>query len=334
MKEEIKRGILLSVVSAIAGGLVTGVFSVGISISEKKNIELKTIKTVSEYFDSVDKDMSYAEAFKTIYQEQKKIEEENEKLNNKLIDLETNVIEKNEITIKNAEVYAEFSDYKNALLLLKNIKDKTSEIEVLINDYSQKYEKQVISQVDCLLIESKYDESIVAVDDALEILPESATLLEKKETIQMSLPQNMIEVVPAYHCGGNAYTEYCSLDSGGTETFSMGGVKYSNGMTFSADCNVFNDISWAIYNLEGKYTSLEFTVCHVDGTYNGDATVLQIFYDGNLSQEIPLKPDMSPQKVSIDLTGVKQLKLQVPASGADVPLYGVGNPLIKNDSIK
>ena len=54
MKEEIKRGILLSVVSAIAGGLVTGVFSVGISISEKKNIELKTIKTVSEYFDSVD----------------------------------------------------------------------------------------------------------------------------------------------------------------------------------------------------------------------------------------------------------------------------------------
>ena len=86
-------------------------------------------------------------------------------------------------------------------------------------------------------------------------------------------------------------------------------------MTFNADYNVFDDVSWAIYNLEEKYTSLEFTVCHVDGTYNGDATSLQIFYDGNLSQEIPLKPDMSPKKVTIDLTGVNQLKLQVPASG-------------------
>src|SRR5699024_7896753 len=115
------------------------------------------------------------------------------------------------------------------------------------------------------------------IDDALEILPESSILTNKKETIQMSLPQNMIEVVPAYQSGGNPYTEYCSSDSGGTQNFSMGGVKYSNGMTFNADYNVFEDVSWAIYNLQGQYTSLEFTVCHVDGTDNGDDTVLQIF---------------------------------------------------------
>lgn len=329
MKEETKRSILVSVISAVVGALIAGAFSVGIFILEKKSIEEETVKTMSEYFDSVDKDMSYDEAFKSIYQEQKKLQEENTKLSSELADLEINVEEKNEITVENAETYANSGDYKNALILLENIKNKNAEIEAMINDYSKKYEKQVISQVDSLIEKSKYDEGIAVIDDVLEILPDNTTLLSKKEEIQTSLPQNMIEVVPAYQNGGNPYTEYCSSNSGGTETFSMGGVKYSNGMTFNADYNVFNDISWAIYNLEGKYTSLEFTVCHVDGTYNGDETSLQIFYDGNLSKEIPLKPDMSPQKIKIDLTGVNQLKLQVPASGGDNPLYGVGNPMIK-----
>lgn len=327
--EKIKREIIVGVISAIVGALVTGIFSVAIFMAEKKSIEEETVKTMSEYFDSVDKDMSYDEAFKAIYQQQKELADENERLNSELTNLEANVTEKNETTIKNAETYAESGDFENALLLLKSIKDKTTQVEVFINDYTQKYEEQVISKADSLLAESKYDESMTVVDDALNILPDSTALLNKKDSIQGSLPQNMTEVVPAYQSGGNTYTEYCSSNSGGTESFSMGGVKYSNGMTFNADYNIFEDISWAIYNLEGKYTSPEFTVCHVDGTDNGDPTTLQIFYDGNLKKEIPLKPDMSPQKVTIDLTGVNQLKMQVPASGGDNPLYGVGNPMIK-----
>ena len=329
MKKEIKRDILVSVISAIAGSLATGIFSVGIFVLERKSIEEGAVKSMSENFESVKADMSYDEAFKAIYREHEELEQENDKLNNKLDELKTNAAEKNENTIKDAETYAEAGDYKNALLLLNSIKDKTAEIEALINDYSQKYEKQVITQVDNWITESKYDDASVAIDDALKVLPDSTVFMSKKEELQGSSPQYMLEVVPAYQNGGNTYTEYRSLDSGGVETFFMGGVEYSNGMTFNADYNVFNDVSWAIYNLEGKYTSLEFTVCHVDGTYNGEDSSLQIFYDGSLSQEIPLKPDMSPQKVTIDLSGVTQLKLQVLASEAEDPVYGVGNTMIK-----
>lgn len=149
-----------------------------------------------------------------------------------------------------------------------------------------------------------------------------------KLTIENNNPKNMTDVVPAYQSGGNPYKEYSAQKSGSAEYFTMAGKKYTNGMTFNGDYNIFNDVSWALFNLEGKYKSLEFTVGHVDGSYLGDANTLQIFCDGVLKKEIPLSPDMYPEVVSFDVTGVSQLKLQILDSGGDNPLYGVGNPMI------
>ncbi len=126
-------------------------------------------------------------------------------------------------------------------------------------------------------------------------------------------------ISPAYQTGGNAYKEYSSYKSGGTESFSMAGIKYTDGMTFNADINVINDVSWAIYNLNSSYKTLAFTVGHVDNTYNGDSTVMQIFYDGKLEKEVELSPDMYPEKVSLNVNGVNQLKIQVLSSGSDNP---------------
>lgn len=142
-------------------------------------------------------------------------------------------------------------------------------------------------------------------------------------------PKKMLTVAPSYNSGGNPYKEYSYSDSNETETFSMGGVKYTDGMTFNADINIFDDVSWAVYNLDSKYNTLEFTVGHVDGTFNGDKNTLQIFFDGELREEIPLSPDMLPESVTLDVSGVEQMKMQVLASGNDNPIYGVGNPIIK-----
>ena len=38
---------------------------------------------------------------------------------------------------------------------------------------------------------------------------------------------------------------------------------------------------------------------------------------------------MIPQPVSLDISGVTQLKMQVSSSGLDHPIYGLGNPVIK-----
>ena len=47
-----------------------------------------------------------------------------------------------------------------------------------------------------------------------------------------------------------------------------------------------------------------------------------------LKEEIPLAPDMSPKAISLDVSGVTQLKMQIHSSGGDNPVYGVGNPVI------
>lgn len=220
--------------------ILTVLIAVFAFIAGKIFAEIQTVKTMSEYFESVDETMSYDEALESAFEEFKKLQE------------------------------------TNAVL---------------------KYDNEQPSA-----------ENVISHDGS---------------------PKKMLTVAPAYHAGGNPYKEYSYNDNSGTETFSMGGVKYTDGMTFNADINIFDDVSWAVYNLGGNYNTLEFTVGHVDGTFNGSENTLQIFFDGELSKEIPLSPDMLPESVTLDVSGVKQMKMQVLASGNDNPFYGVGNPILK-----
>lgn len=181
-----------------------------------------------------------------------------------------------------------------------------------------------------------YDEALESACEEYKSLKESHTEQQNtgtssSETANLpdGTPKKMLSVAPAYQSGGNPYKEYSYSDNSGTETFSMGGIKYTDGMTFNADINIFDDVSWAVYNLGGNYNTLEFTVGHVDGTFNGDKNTLQVFFDGELREEIPLSPDMLPEPITLDVSGVGQMKMQVLASGNDNPVYGVGNPIIK-----
>ena len=38
----------------------------------------------------------------------------------------------------------------------------------------------------------------------------------------------------------------------------------------SMDVNIFVDVSWAVYNLDKQYKTLEFIVCHADCTDLGN----------------------------------------------------------------
>lgn len=221
-------------------------------------------------------------------------------------------------------------DYPGALSALSEVADASPEAYSVYMDYSTQYTDMVLEQADELANERDYEGAVSLFEEAAEVITDSGLLRkleEGKRSVEERRPKNMLDVVRAYESGGNDYTEFSSKESG-AESFSMGGVKYMDGMTFSADINIFDDVSWAIYNLGGSYTALEFTACHVDGTDLGEDTVMQVFCDGELREEIPLSPDMMPVDVSLDLTGVNQLKLQVPSSGAAGPLYGVGDPKI------
>lgn len=235
----------------------------------------------------------------------------------------------NKSLIEKAKYYAESNDYLNALNILNIATNKTDEINMYINDYTIQYELFINNQINDLIQNNRLDEAKVIAEDALEIIPQSQLLKNKQQEIENSFPKNMVDVVPAYQSVGNAYREYSSKKSGATEYFTMGGVKYTNGITFNADYNHYSEVTWAIYNLDNNYNTLEFIVCHVDGTDNGDQTSLQIFYDGVLTEEIPLTCDMSPTPISLNIDGIKQLKMQVITSGYNDPFYGLGNPIIK-----
>lgn len=238
--------------------------------------------------------------------------------------------EREQITITLAKGRWDSGDYVGALSALSEDADVSSEVFSVYAEYSSQYVEMILRQVDELIEGRDYDGAISLLDEAIGVVEGSGhekQLEDRKEEVEEERPKDMLDVVRAYQSGGNPYVEYSSKDSGG-ESFSMGGVKYLDGMTFNADINIFEDVSWAVYNLGGKYRTLEFTACHVDGTDLGDDAVLQVFYDGELKEEIPLSPDMLPVDVSLDLSGVNQLKLQVPSSGSNGPLYGVGNPRI------
>jgi hypothetical protein len=137
--------------------------------------------------------------------------------------------------------------------------------------------------------------------------------------------QYMTDVVPAYQTSSDYYyTEYSALKNGGADKFSMGGVVYTNGITLNA-----RD-AWAVYNLNGQYTSLSGVFCHVDGDITGttDGATWLIYCDGMLAAEWKLTNDMAPQNVSVDLRGVNQLKIQTQTSWS-IGKFGLGNPIIK-----
>ena len=139
--------------------------------------------------------------------------------------------------------------------------------------------------------------------------------------------QYMTDIVPAYSVrADDCYKEYSALKSGGVDKFTMAGVTYTNGFTF-----VVNYPQWAVYNLNGEYTSLTTTLCHVDGSPSSvHPPVLRIFFDGVLKEEHILTSDMAPKRLELNVAGVNQLKIEVDTEpSVSYPVYGFGDPILK-----
>ncbi|WP_288440647.1 NPCBM/NEW2 domain-containing protein [uncultured Bifidobacterium sp.] len=312
IKVAIITGAIIAIIGALAGGVVTHYFQ-GNQIVEE----------LARRFDFVDENGSLNDALESLYAELDARADQIQQLKSD---------DAGQKAIASAAAKWDSEEYAEAIRILSEVTDESSQAYAVYVDYCSQFVDITLKQVDTLIANKDYEGADSLLDEAIEVVKDSDFLDElkkKKQEIEDSRPEDMLEVVPAYQSGGNTYTEYSSKKSGEIDSFNMGGVKYTSGMTFSADINIFNDVSWAIYNLDEKYQSLEFVTCHVDGTDNGNSTTLQIFYDGELKEEISLAPDMSPKVVNLDLTGVRQLKLQVPASGGNGPVYGIGNPKIK-----
>ncbi|MCD8048776.1 MAG: copper amine oxidase N-terminal domain-containing protein [Clostridia bacterium] len=124
----------------------------------------------------------------------------------------------------------------------------------------------------------------------------------------------LLDVCPPYETRN--YTAYSS-----TNSFNMGGTKYSHGFT------IYYDNGYAIFNLDSKYSQIEFTLGHVDGSDMTDRTVY-FFLDGELIKEFDVEAGALPKKVSLNVEYGLQLKVSVGSSKYRSAI-GLGNITVK-----
>lgn len=116
----------------------------------------------------------------------------------------------------------------------------------------------------------------------------------------------LMKVCPPYQYNKDLYTSYVN-----GKTFAMCGENYTNGFTFYE--NIYDD-AWAYFNLGGKYSTLEFDVGHVDGYLMSDRT-LNIYLDEELVFTMPLDADAMVQHITVDISGAKQMRIEIPETG-------------------
>lgn len=337
MTDEVK-GAVIGAAATLIVGVAAEIVTISIYNDQKKTLvestEKATVEKLAAIYENVTENMDYEQAFTVLFEDYERSKEEKAKIENELSaaiaeneKLETYFNENQENIYnemeKQADEYAEKGDYLRAISVL-DMDKVTPTIEILRNDCIRKYEASITTQINTMIKDKKLDEADKLISEGLKYLPDSQVLTDLRQKVENSHPRKMLEAVPAYQWGGNPYKEYKSQNSGGVESFSMGGKKYVDGMTF----NPRSESTWSVYNLDGKFNSLDFTVCHVDGTANGDPTVLQIFYNSSLYKEVELSPDMFPQEISLDLSGIQQLKFQVLHTYSYEAVYGIGDPVI------
>lgn len=322
MKVEIK--------SAIIGALITAGFATATSVlifflgnfSTQATLETKTVETLSEYFSVIDKDMSYKDALQSLYAgyvslndmiSQLKGEKEQLNVDKKSLNDEINQLEETmkkmqeeidanenvESIINIAKKHADSENYEKAILTLSSIKAPSPEIEQLIDEYSKKYEIQIIIQASDLEKNEKYDEAINKIEDALKILPDSIDLASKIDDINSLKPKFFMDTCTFYET--SRYTQYVN-----GEWFLMSGKERTNGFTIYDH----NGVGYAISNIGGIFNEISFDVGHVDNTDMVDAK-LMIYRDGVLYKTYEIKADALASNLKIPITNVNQIKIVV-----------------------
>ena len=144
MSDTIKAAIISALITALIATLTSVlIFFLG-NFSTQATLEKNTVETLSEYFDSVDKDMSYKKALQTVYEESKQKDEEISILKNqndeqsKQKDKEISILKQQNRNFENQISKMPNFEFKNPVLIADGLKVQDSvnkSIIVVDNDY-------------------------------------------------------------------------------------------------------------------------------------------------------------------------------------------------------
>lgn len=125
----------------------------------------------------------------------------------------------------------------------------------------------------------------------------------------------LMTVCPPYETNYGYYSANGSKTDG-SSTFNMAGKTYTNG--FKMDMTNSNSTE-LLFNLDGKYETMNFTAGHVDGKLNDNAHIF-IYLDGKLAKQLDLTAEDLPQDYTLDLNGALQMKIV--AKGETATFWG------------
>ncbi len=112
-------------------------------------------------------------------------------------------------------------------------------------------------------------------------------------------------------------------------TFSMGGVKYNEGiMLYASNSMLDTKPASASFNLDGKYNTISFIAGHVSNSdvYKNDT--LEIYADGALIKTVEVDCTMLPQKYIVEVNGCRHLEFvsgKVTNNSLYRPVLGIAN---------
>ena len=114
-------------------------------------------------------------------------------------------------------------------------------------------------------------------------------------------------------------------------TFSMGGVKFSEGFILYNKANVLsNDVhSHAIFDLGNEFDYICFTVGYVSKSWAMSNDQLSVFADDELIFQTPLQPTFPNQTFVVPIKKCRKLKFESKGQGTlDVAAYGVADLVV------
>lgn len=216
----------------------------------------------------------------------------------------------NEVTeLINTSEYMEAFDLIDEAIAI----DDNEYFQQLKTSTQETYVKSVTTDVQKHLDNEDYISASRVLENSLTILPDNTDLQELKTQVKKETPIYLLDVCKPYASG--QYVEYVN-----GEIIKMGGNSYTNAFSLEN-----YDYGYAVFNIDSAYSSISFTTGHCDDTDMHDATI-KIYCDGILKKEITIGAEDLPQKVTLDITGVNQLKFELATGYAK---YGFANVTVK-----
>ena len=135
--------------------------------------------------------------------------------------------------------------------------------------------------------------------------------------------QYLLDVCPPYQ---EKNVEHYTTENG--KSFAMAGQSYTNGMMIETSTKASDPYGFALFNLNGKYKTLEFTAGHIDGESMHDTTI-QVYLDGKLAKEFPVAAEGLPYQASVDLNNALSMKIVVICKYYDAECCGIADIVVK-----